>query len=855
MAHEITINSYFLRLEYLNIGKRHEKIPLIHINIYVRTAFTESTCVIFSPFWKNNPHHQVKQGYRYRYMGKIKQKQSFLPKRRERHNRNTRIWRLLPDEFNKNFVPSNQKNKYIMLKRTVYLFVLLLAISQMVFAEVEKSYNVTGKVTDTNGNGLPYASVLVMGTNIGIATDANGYFGLNVKPGNYTLRVTYTGYIPEETEIDASDKANLTIVMEEAKNDLNEVVVTGTRTQQMLKNVPVLTRVITNEDIKRVDPQDFQELMEFAMPGLLFQGSSHGSGLPSINFQGVSGNYILFLVDGERIAGQGAQDNIDFNSLNIDNVERIEIVKGAMSTLYGSNALGGVINIITKNPNRPFVGNISSRVSSRKDQKYTLSLGTKQEKFYTLTTASYSRKNPYVLEDKEGETTIYERPNGSDSIAVDEKGSLSVKGYESYQIEQKLGYNFSEKLDFSVTGDFYNNEIKTATEAKKNDRFRKYGIKGKLSYIFDENSHMDLTYNHDNYWKHDLYPLTGENSLKYRDIINTVRLNYNRLIAQKHSLTVGLEMDAEKLNDYFFKDTAANDVQNYVLYAQDDYRILDNLSVVAGVRLDYHSEYDLHCSPQVSAMYRLKNVTFRAGYGAGFRSPSLKELYADWSHQGMFTLYGNPDLKPETSNHISLSGEYTAGIFNGSVSGYYNWFKNKIEMVSRNDEVDGQRMPNQTYANAEKAKTFGVDVNAQVKLPYNIQIKGAYSYVNDDTKVDGRNQSAVRPHTAVLRADYSPKIGKCQTSIGLNGRWMSSVEYWSYNSSKQMYSMTKYADRMIWKLNASAQFPRGITLNIGIDNLFNYKDKNVSGDIYASLTRGTEFVANLSINIAELIGR
>lgn len=744
----------------------------------------------------------------------------------------------------------------IMTKKLVYFLLLLLMTQQVVRSEVEKSYNVIGQVTDQNGAALPGASVLVLGTNIGIATDADGFFKLNVKPGNYTLRASFTGYVPKELSIDGSkDNTALVIALDEAKNDLDEVVVTGTRTQRMLKEVPVLTRVISQKDIQQISPQNFQELLEYAMPGLLFQESSHGSGLPSINFQGVGGDYVLFLVDGERIAGQGAQNNIDFNTLNVDNIERIEIVKGAMSTLYGSNALGAVINIITKMPNRPFVGNVNAQATSRKDQKYTLSLGTRQQKFYALTTGTYSRKKPYLLEDKEGETTIYEKPDGQDSIAVGEVSSISVRGYELYQIEQKLGYNFSEQLNVAVTGDFYSNAIKTATQATKDSRFRKYGIKGKLGYIFDENSHLDVTFNHDNYWQHDIYTATDESRLKYRDIVNTLRLNYNRLIANQHTLTVGLEMNTEKLNDYFFKDTTAHDMQVYTLYAQDEYKILDNLSVVGGVRLDYHSEYDLHVSPQASVMYRLQNVTFRTGYGAGFRSPSLKELYADWSHRGMFTLYGNPDLKPETSNHVQLSGEYTVGIFNGSVSGYYNWFKNKIEMVSSDKIVEGQRMPDQTYKNAEKAKTFGVDVNAQVRLPYNVNLKGAYSYVNDDTKVEGRNQSAVRPHTAVIMADYNPKFGNVQTSIGLNGRWMSSVDYWSYVSSKKMYALNHYSDRMIWKLNFAAQFPRGIRLNLAVDNLFNYRDKNVSGDIYASLTRGAEFVANLSINLADLMGK
>lgn len=239
-----------------------------------------------------------------------------------------------------------------MMKRTVtLLFLVLCSMSSLYATEIgaaDRDYIIKGTVKNRQDEPIPYATVMVTGTNIGMAANVEGKFQIKLNRGNYKLRISCTGYEPRTVEVDAVKEPELDIVLDEAKNNLTEVVVTGTRSEKMLKDEPVVTRVITAEDIKKIDPQDFKSLLEYELPGLHFDGAAHGSGLPAISFQGMDSRYLLFLIDGERIAGEGALDNVDFSRLNVDNIERIEIVKNAMSTLYGSNALGGVINIITK---------------------------------------------------------------------------------------------------------------------------------------------------------------------------------------------------------------------------------------------------------------------------------------------------------------------------------------------------------------------------------------------------------------------------------------------------------------------------------------------------------------------------
>ena len=109
------------------------------------------------------------------------------------------------------------------------------------------------------------------------------------------------------------------------------------------------------------------------------------------------------------------------------------------------------------------------------------------------------------------------------------------------------------------------------------------------------------------------------------------------------------------------------------------------------------------------------------------------------------------------------------------------------------------------YVNADSAKTYGADINMQIRLPFDLTLKGTYSYVYDDTKIKGRRSSYVRPHTAVMQAEYSRKFGNCRATLGLNGRWMSGVDYWatSYVSKKRVFTKLELNDYMIWKLNTS----------------------------------------------------
>ena len=167
--------------------------------------------------------------------------------------------------------------------------------------------------------------------------------------------------------------------------DLDEVVVTGTRTPKFLKDVPIQTRVINAKELAKLDATNVQDLLQQELPGVEFSYAMNQQ--THLNFSGFGGQGVLFLVDGERLAGE-TMDDVDFTRLNMDNVERIEIVKGAASALYGSQAAGGVINIITKRSQQPWTLQVNARYAKHNEQRYGASFGLNRKHLNNMLTAT-----------------------------------------------------------------------------------------------------------------------------------------------------------------------------------------------------------------------------------------------------------------------------------------------------------------------------------------------------------------------------------------------------------------------------------------------------------------------------------
>ena len=484
--------------------------------------------------------------------------------------------------------------------------------------------------------------------------------------------------------------------------------------------------------------------------------------------------------------------------------------------------------------------------------KYSASVGTKLNRFSSYTTFSYRKSDPYEVEDREG---LVQEVHGRDSVWQDTsaRGSSVVLGYDVWSLNERLGYSFTDALKAEMSVGYYRNNLQNPYELDGiQDRFSTLTINPKLNYLLDENHLLTFSYMLDNYVKKEVYSDGFPDRKTMQDLTNTARLNYSGKPAERHTLTAGVEVNTQKMHHYWFDDNSLLDYtqQNYVLYVQEEWKASKAFSLVAGVRSDCHSHYGFHPSPNISLMYRWAGLSLRGGYGMGFRLPTLKELHSAYPMGGFgFMIYGNEDLKPEESHQGTLSVEYTKGVFNGSVSGYYTKYRNEIYLGTYEEE-DGTLA--QKYYNHESSRKTGVDVMGQVRLDGGFTLNASYSYVDTHADREGYNTSVFRPHSLTFTANYARQVGKVKTSAALNGRWLSKVDVWNKDDDGN-YVLTPYYVYTSLDLNLGARFPRGFRLALGLNNLMNFKAKNAAADSSVIPQRGIEVVGTLGINLADLL--
>ena len=605
----------------------------------------------------------------------------------------------------------------------------------------------------------------------------------------------------------------------EKETEIKEVVVTATRSQKKLKDVPITVQVVTAEDIKKSQSTDFKTFLENEFSGINF---TYDGGSPNINMMGFGGKYVLFLMNGERMAGE-TFDNIDYDRIDIDNIERIEIIKGASSSLYGSNAIGGVINIITKDSKNPLDINAGYLYDSSRDHKANLSIGTKQKWGNLSISSFYKMREPYIITDRISTGGIY--------------NELNVAGFTNYGVNPKLTFNLSPKINFSLTPGYYFSERNPGTPAGEivRDRYYNYNLGLKTNIKFNDNQNLIVSGAFDQYDKYDYFRKINEKEKKYENEVWRVSSQYNQNLFKKHTLVAGGEVLSEKLLSFMFKNESTGgreNAQTYSAFTQQDWVINPAVTIITGARMDYHSIFKQYFTFRLSGMYRFdETMTIRAGYSGGFRSPTLKELYTNWFHPwgGGFQLMGNKNLRPETSDNFNISIDFNFKKLNLTFITQYSKIKDKINL--RGNIGDTLRYVN-FHGNTD---VLSSEVSAIYKLNRNFHFKGSYSYYDI-----GKRRSENRPHTLTFKAEYIPSAKYYIPSI--SGKYLSRTKIYDDDSS----SFVSYAPYSIWRLQLASKLPLGFTLTGGINNIFDYTADKVG--FYSSVDIGRTFYLGLKWN-------
>jgi len=696
-----------------------------------------------------------------------------------------------------------------------FLFIYFLFISSIIFSQ---GVILSGYVTGSDSTSVTGATITLKGTTFGTVTDKKGFYKIDkIKPGTYTLRVSYIGFETLEKTVDIlKPDTRADFFIKESNIDLNEVVVTGTKSEKTLKNVPVLTQVISARKMLELGITNVTDALATMVPGL---NVSHNGTLVTVTLQGMDAKYVLFLIDGERIAGE-VDGDINYSMLNLQDIDHIEIIKGASSSLYGSNAIGGVINIITKKINEPFDAKFYSRYSKYNELYSGGSIALKKGIIGSRTSINFSRTDGY-------------------DVTPETPHDWTQNPYNSYQISQKFEITPSSKLSFTPYFTYYQFERGNVSARPVHDLYVDLsgGLKGQ--YYFGKSS-IDFSYYRDRYNTYTiLEQLNNKRDTASFDFIQTFRTQGNFHISDRNSLTAGVEYNTERLFSTRVEGGLKN-ASEAVFYLQEDIRFGKRWELIAGIRTGSHSNYGFNAAPKISAMFKQGFLNFRASAGTGFRSPALKELYFSFDHFGEFLVEGNPQLKPESSKYISGSIEFSKPWNNSSVSIYRNLLSDMIteRIIIIPDAVETTYQ----YENVASASVNGIDLLSKQKVFKGVWLSAGYTYVHALDKETGLQLYNTAKHSGNISLDYNFKKKNYSFTAQVHCQLMGERIYLNADGT------TGY-DRPFsnWRFTISQEY-KWLRISTGLDNIFGI----VIPNNYDFISPGRRFFVGMNIDFGKI---
>lgn len=661
---------------------------------------------------------------------------------------------------------------------------------------------------------------------------------------------------------------------------MEEVVVTGTGTQHRLKDVPVQTEVITRRELEQYGGRSIEDILAGLTASFAFNEDDMGS---QMQMNGLGNAYILILIDGKRLHGDNGGQN-DLGLIDPARIERIEIVKGAASALYGSDAIAGVVNIITRKYDRDglLIEN-TTRGGSYNDWRQHNSVGFAIGKVSSLTN--------FQLQHSDGwQNTSHEDPHQTEFPIYDSR-NMTVNRHTNWQVAERLTYSPAPNLDFYAEGSIYRKRIYrpsgkyAAVDVKTYDlayRNASAAVGGKWTmdkgvvtldvdwnrhayeYVFTDTTLVD-GYDPYGHFTHYFPYFPDQRNLQSDQRRTMAHLKGVFELPANNRLSAGVEMRFDWLHAPMRVDHGGTVTDNTeALYAQDEYNPWRWLQLTGGLRLDRNQQFGLHLTPKLSAMVSPTDwLRLRAAWSQGFKTPTPKEQHYRYVREmnGTYLYLGNADLRPQTSNYGSVSAEVNVGGLSMSVTGYINKVEDMINLVTipnyrAPEEYQTQYELHKTrqYQNLEDARTVGVDFNIRYAVK-DFAIGGSYSYL--DTEAHQYDSDHERMKEVVIDGMAHHKANWFGTwnhrfrrpyrlGLGVYGR-ASSKRYYQLNGNGKAYH--------IWRLTTTHDLlcraiqSRGLTLRLeaGVDNLFNYVDRTPHGLHLGTTTPGTTVYASLTI--------
>lgn len=667
------------------------------------------------------------------------------------------------------------------------------------------------------------------------------------------------------------------------ENVLNPVIITGTGTYHKAENSPVEVKVISAKELKAANVTNLQE----ALGKLTSNITTHTNGMGTfVNFNGISDDYIVILLNGKRMSGDDR-----WNRISIDNIKRIEILSGAASALYGSNAIAGVINVITDNNKNALEVTSSTKVMNNGRFDQDINVDITKGKFSSYTSFNHRQADNWQVNN-------YQEFKEGDKSVLKLTGRPMSQAFKSDNISERLEWRFNDELDVYLSGNLYGYKTgrdrgatyytqKATTDKTTGEK--SYTYTAKQAYTYDikhrtynlgagarwmpsKNVRLYLDVYMDNfksaydYWqtaKKEAYDETRKNTQYINETLKGIfRLNnWNKLSA-------GIELEQENLksaSDNIDKEST----YTYNVFAQDEIRILKGLEAVVGLRYTYNSNFNSNVTPNAALFYRIAGFRARVSYAEGYRTPTLSQLYAtDQTKTSARYTINNTSLKAEKNIFWNANLEYSNNWLSLSVSGFINNIRNMINYRTMTQaEIEADQHLSDLYAegwttirqrdNIDKATVKGISANMKLLLPMGFSASAGYTFCDSKAKSVTLDKKTQEYHVSESPVDKSVK-NVANISAAWDRTWGNyhlNAQINGHIQSRRFSSTYGYApEYQQWDINTRHTFSLKqftITPGIGIDNIFNKRDTSFWNSNFSTINPGRSVILSVTLKFKD----